>query len=76
MMKELQKTDSEISLIFLCYNLKRVMNIMGINGMLTAIKAFSRSFGPFWDRFLAFVKVYTPCFVQLNPLSRKMVFLT
>jgi hypothetical protein len=41
MMKGLQKTDSEISLIFLCYNLKRVMNILGINGILAAIKAFS-----------------------------------
>src|SRR5450759_5081365 len=27
MMKGLEKTDSEISLIFLCYNIKRVMNI-------------------------------------------------
>jgi len=75
-MKGLQKTDSEISLIFLCYNLKRVMNIMGINSILTAIKAFSRSFGPFLGCFSAFFKVNTSCFVQLNPLSGKMVFLT
>lgn len=76
MMKGLQKTDSEISLIFLCYNLKRVMNIMGINGILTAIKAFSRSFGPLLNCFSDFLKVNTSCFVQLNPLSRKLVFLT
>ena len=76
MMKGLQKTDSEISLIFLCYNMKRVMNIMSINGILKAIKAFSQCFGPFLNCFSAFFKVNTSCFVQLNPLSRKMVFLT
>ena len=39
-MKGLQKVDSEISLIFLCYDLKRVMNIMGFNGFLEAIRRF------------------------------------
>jgi transposase len=39
LMKGLLKTDAEISLIFLCYNLKRVMNIMGIADMMKAIKA-------------------------------------
>lgn len=76
MMKGLQKTDSEISLIFLCYNLKRVMNIMGINGILKAIKAFSQCFGSFLNCFSPFFKVNNSCFVQVNPLSRKMVLLT
>jgi hypothetical protein len=76
MMKGLQKTDSEISLIFLCYNLKRVMNILGINGILAAIKAFSQCFGPFLNCFSAFFKVNTSCSGQLNPLSLKKVFLT
>lgn len=76
MMKGLQKTDSEISLIFLCYNLKRVMNIMGINGILKAIKAFSQCFGSFLNCFSPFLKVNNSCFVQFNPLSRKLVFLT
>ena len=71
-----QKTDSEISLIFLCYNLKRVMYILGIIGILKAIKAFSQCFGSFLNCFSTFFKVNPSCFVQLNPLSRKMVFLT
>lgn len=76
MMKGIEKTDSEISLIFLCYNLKRVMNIMGINGILTAIKAFSQRFNPFLSRSKAFFKVYTSYYFQLNPFSQKRVFLT
>ncbi len=76
MMKGLQKTDSEISLIFLCYNLKRVMNIMGINGILKAIKAFSQCFGPFLNCFSPLFKVNNSFYVQVNPLSLKIVFLT
>jgi transposase len=75
MMKGLQKTDSEISLIFLCYNLKRVMNILGINGILAAIKAFSRSFGPFLDCSLAFFKVSASCLFQLYSISLKRAFI-
>ena len=76
MMKGLQKTDSEISLIFLCYNLKRVMNIMGINGILKAIKAFSQCFGSFLNCFSPFFNVNNSFFVQVNPLLLKIVFLT
>ena len=43
LMKGLRKTDSEISLIYLCYNLKRIMNIRGIKGLKEAIKAFCRN---------------------------------
>ena len=74
MMKGLQKTDSEISLIFLCYNLKRVMNILGINGILTAIKAFSQCFDPFLSCFSVFFKVNTLCPVQPNPIVPKREF--
>ena len=75
LMKGLQKTDSEISMIFLCYNLKRVMNIMGINGLLTAIKAFSQCFfGPFPGFFTVFFKVNTLRLVQLNPIALKREF--
>jgi transposase len=75
LMKGLQKTDSEISLIFLCYNLKRVMNIMGINGFLTAIKAFSQCFvDPFLSFFIVFFKVNTLPLVQLNPIALKREF--
>jgi transposase len=76
MMKGLHKTDSEISLIFLCYNLKRVMNIMGINGILTAIRAFSRCFSPFLSCLSAFYKVNTSCWLQLNPLLQKRALIT
>lgn len=76
MMKGLQKTDSEISLIFLCYNLKRVINIMGINGILKAIKAFSQCFGSFLNCFSPIFKVNNSCFAQVNLLSRKMVLFT
>lgn len=49
LMKGLHKTDSEISLIFLCYNLKRIMNIMGIKGIKEALKAFCRNINTrFW----------------------------
>jgi hypothetical protein len=74
-MKGLQKTDSEISLIFLCYNLKRVMNIMGINGILKAIKAFSQCFSPFLSCFSRIFTLYTTCHFQLNPISQKRAFI-
>jgi hypothetical protein len=75
MMKGLQKTDSEISLIFLCYNMKRVMNIMGINGILKAIKAFSQCFSPFLSCFLHIFTVYTSYYFQLNPILQKRAFI-
>ena len=68
MMKGLEKTDSEISLVFLCYNIKRVMNIMGINGILRAIKAFSQSFSPCLSCFIHIFTFYTPSYFQLNPI--------
>lgn len=71
MMKGLQKTDSEISLIFLCYNIRRVMNIMGINGILKAIKAFSQCFNPCLSCFSHIFTVYTSYYFQLNPISQK-----
>ncbi|NTW17097.1 MAG: IS1182 family transposase [Syntrophaceae bacterium] len=40
LMKGLQKVDTEISLMFLCYDLKRVMNIMGFKGFIEAIMNF------------------------------------
>jgi hypothetical protein len=70
-MKGLQKTDSEINLIFLCYNLKRVMNIMGINGILKAIKAFSQIFGPFLSCFSAEVTLNTLPYFPLYSISLK-----
>jgi transposase len=73
MMKGLQKTDSEFSLVFLCYNIKRVMNIMGINGILKAIRAFSQCFNQFPSCFSAFFKVNPLCMVQLNPIALKRV---
>jgi hypothetical protein len=71
MMKGLEKTDSEISLVFLCYNMKRVMNIMGIKGILKAIRAFSQCPGPFLSCFLHIFTFYTQYSFQLNPISQK-----
>jgi len=72
MMKGLEKTDSEISLIFLCYNIKRVMNIMGINGILKAIiRAFSQCFNPFLRCFSNIFTGYPSYYFQLNPISQK-----
>jgi hypothetical protein len=71
MMKGLKKTDSEISLIFLCYNIKRVMNILGINGILEAIKAFPECFNSFLSCFSHIYSSYTSSFLQLNPISQK-----
>jgi len=73
MMKGLEKTDSEISLVFLCYNIKRVMNIMGINDILRAIKAFSQCFSPFLSCFIHIFTFYTPYYFQLNPILQKRV---
>jgi hypothetical protein len=69
LMKRLQKTDPEISLVFLCYNIKRVMNIMGINDILNAIRAFSQCFNQFPGCFSAFFKVNTLCMVQRKPIA-------
>jgi transposase len=71
MMKGLQKTDSEISLVFLCYNIKRVINIMGINGILKAIKAFSQCFSLFLSCFLHIFSSYKSDYFKLNPISQK-----
>jgi hypothetical protein len=76
MMKGLEKTDSEISLVFLCYNIKRVTNIMGIKGILKAIRAFSQCFSSFSNRLLTIFTLYTSYYFRLNPLSQKRVFLT
>ncbi len=38
-MKTLQKVSTEMSLHVLAYNLKRVMNIMGIRPLISAIQA-------------------------------------
>lgn len=73
MMKGLKKTDSEISLVFLCYNIKRVMNIMGIKGILKAIKAFSQCFNPFLSWFLYIFTFYTRDYFQFNPILQKRV---
>jgi len=70
MMKGLEKTDSEISLVFLCYNIKRVMKIMGINGILKAIRAFSQCFSPFSGRFSYTFMVNPSYFFQLNHVSQ------
>ena len=39
LLKGLEKTDGEMGLIFLCYNLKRVMNIFGIKELISKLKA-------------------------------------
>ena len=75
MMKGLEKTDSEISLVFLCYNIKRVMNIMGIKGILRAIKAFSQCFSPCLSSLLHIFTFYTPYYFQLNPVSQKGAYI-
>jgi hypothetical protein len=71
MMKGLEKTDSEISLVFLCYNIKRVMNIMGIKGILKAIKAFSQCLSSFLRYFSYIFTGYPSYYFQLNPISQK-----
>jgi transposase len=75
MMKGIEKTDSEISLVFLCYNMKRVMNIMGIKGILKAIKAFSQCFNPFLSCFLHIFTFYTRDYFQFNPILQKRVII-
>lgn len=37
LLKGLEKTDGELGLIFLCYNIKRVMNIFGIKGLISKL---------------------------------------
>ncbi len=71
MMKGIEKTDSEISLVFLCYNIKRVMNIMGIKGILKAIRAFSQCSSSSLRSFSCIFSVYPLYYLQLNPISQK-----
>ena len=39
LLKGLEKTDGELGLIFLCYNITRVMNIIGIKDLICKLKA-------------------------------------
>jgi hypothetical protein len=41
LLKGIDKVEAEANLIFLCYNLKRVIKILGINALIEKIKAFS-----------------------------------
>lgn len=45
LVKGLQKVDGEMNLIALVYNLKRTMNIMGIDKMLKALKTWTPDYG-------------------------------
>lgn len=38
-MKTIEKVETEFSIITLCYNLKRVMNILGKEGLKKALKS-------------------------------------
>jgi transposase len=44
MMKTKPKVETEISIIFLCYNLRRVMSILGQEGLKKAFFAFNKRF--------------------------------
>ena len=37
LLKGLERTDGELGLIFLCYNIKRVMNIFGIKDLISKL---------------------------------------
>ena len=41
LLKGIDKVESESNLIFLCYNLKRVINILGINVLIKRLKEIS-----------------------------------
>lgn len=41
-MKGLRNVGTEMSLQVLCYNLKRVMNILGVEGLVEALDALFR----------------------------------
>lgn len=41
LVKGIDKVEAEANLIFLCYNLKRVIKILGFNALIERIKAFS-----------------------------------
>lgn len=75
LMKGLEKTGSEISLVFLCYNIMRVMRIIGINGILKAIKAFSKRLNPFPEHFSNIFKANPLHFFLLTLISQKNAFL-
>jgi len=44
LMKGIDKVETESNLIFLCYNLKRVINILGINALIKRLKDISLFF--------------------------------
>jgi transposase len=47
LLKGIDKAEAESNLIFLCYNLKRVINILGINALIKKLRAFALFFTNF-----------------------------
>ena len=66
MLKGLAKVDSEMSIIFTCYNLRRAITILGIKELVEKIKEYQFSFFAYsslkLSRFKGFLKL---CFLSL-----------
>jgi len=52
-LRGLEKIEGEFSLIFLCYNIRRSVSILGVQDLIKALKAFKTSFLSFFKLFLA-----------------------
>ena len=48
LLKSKEKVETEFSIIFLCYNLKRVMSILGLEGLKKALKGLLLRFLMVW----------------------------
>jgi transposase len=44
LLKGIAKVDAEVNLIFMCYNLKRIINILGINDLIERLRKISLIF--------------------------------
>jgi hypothetical protein len=72
LMKTILKVDTEFSIIFLCYNLRRAMSILGPDGLKMALKKANRQFFVF----SSLMKNHTTIFrVQFHEVSSKMMYL-
>lgn len=59
LLKGMDKVKTEMSLIFLCYNIKRVINILGVEGLKRELKALYLGFLCFF-----MLAAYTPVLIR------------
>jgi hypothetical protein len=72
LMKTIPKVETEFSIIFLCYNLKRTMSILGLEGLKLALK---RANGLIFVCSALIIHHRSKFRFQFQELSPKMVYI-